>query len=98
MKFCDICQLCMKRNLQNGNIVYECSCGNKVVAQNDELCIFSEVYIDTSDSIEKYTTYINNSIYDDTVNLIKKTCPKCGSEYMKHLHISESMISVHTHC
>lgn len=95
MKFCVNCKLCMKRTLTNGHIVYECVCGHKSVAENHELCIFHEVIGEQGETIDKYATYIKNAANDATVNLIKRTCENCGAEYMKHLHVSDAMISVY---
>jgi hypothetical protein len=94
MKFCEHCDSCMKRVTDGGNIFYRCVCGNTMEASDDDLCIFTEKYID-EDSIDKYNMIIKNAPFDKSINLIKKECPGCKKEYMAHIHVSENETSVY---
>ena len=95
MKFCKICQLCMKREIRDNTVIYVCFCGNVQDGENEDLCINEEKFINTQ-TIEQYNNIIKNSAFDKTANLINKTCDKCNRDYMTHVIISENEISIYT--
>ena len=61
MKFCSICNSKMNRIIKDGSIFYECECKNTVDAEDDELCVLDENFVD-EDNVDKYTEIIKNVI------------------------------------
>jgi hypothetical protein len=95
MKFCSICNSKMNRIIKDGSIFYECECKNTVDAEDDELCVLDENFVD-EDNVDKYTEIIKNSPYDKSANLIKRPCNKCTRTYMTHIHVSKHQTSIYT--
>lgn len=92
MKFCPICESCMKDDTRTGSLIYLCNvCGKNISATDEDLCLFVK---DNINELARYKDLIKRAPFDPTNKIIAKKCPKCNLDYMAFLRLTSSEIPV----
>ena len=84
MKFCPNCERVM---IRRAGLMFECSCGEKLMGDPSDAQIASSK---EGETIEMYRSLIKNAAFDQTNQFVKKDCPQCHRDYMVQLRIGPS--------
>lgn len=86
MRFCEVCDRAMVRNISTGKVVYRCVCGNSIPGAPHEARLGGASFT-TAETTEMYERLISNAPADRTGQLVLRDCTACGLNYMTLLRI-----------
>jgi DNA-directed RNA polymerase subunit M/transcription elongation factor TFIIS len=86
MKFCPECKSRLNPHAIGDKLIFKCTCGNEYDAEPEDTLRKAEV-LNASESSQKYEVFIDNAVYDPGSNIVRKTCDKCGKDYMTRIYV-----------
>ena len=95
MKFCDECSSILTPNTSTGNLVFRCRCGKLFNSTPEDTLRFEE-YMESSESKEKFQTFIDNSAFDPAGMKVNKTCKNCYMPYLTMIYVGNSETPLYT--
>lgn len=89
MKFCNLCNSCMRMDVIAGVVTFTCCCKNVVIGGDEDACIYN-VDFTSSDNIGNYSKLLRTIAADPTINTIYNECKMCHRSYMGLIRITEN--------
>ena len=71
---------------KTGELIFRCKCCKIYNSEPNDTLRFEE-YMESSESKEKYQTFINNSAFDPAGYKINKPCESCGVPYLTMIRV-----------
>src|SRR3989304_9788735 len=88
MKFCIECSSILIPSVKTGELTFHCKCG-KIYTSDDNDTLRFEEYMESSESKEKYQTFIDNSAFDPVGYKINKLCDECKMPYLTLIRVGK---------
>lgn len=82
MRFCPQCESIMSKNtIDSNDIKFVCHCGVEEKSDPSDT-LMEEEYLNVAESAQKHEVFVQNSPHDPAGKRVKRTCGKCGLDYM----------------
>jgi DNA-directed RNA polymerase subunit M/transcription elongation factor TFIIS len=94
MHFCDVCGRAMSRDTSSGRVKFRCPCSNTVDGTAKDARISGAV-LGAGQTTEMYRLLIQTAPYDRTNQLVARTCPECGLDYMTQIRVGDAEIIIY---
>ena len=88
MKFCIECSSILIPSVKTGELTFHCKCGKIYTSDANDTLRFEE-YMESSESKEKYQTFIDNSAFDPAGYKINKLCDECKMPYLTLIRVGK---------
>ena len=96
MKFCPMCDRVMVRDTSSGEVRFSCTVCGEIVPGDAYDARVGGAVLGAGETTEMYKRLIQVSPFDRVNQLVAKSCPKCGLDYMTQIRVGESEAIVYT--
>lgn len=94
MRFCGACGRVMRVETGTGSVEYSCSCGRQEAGGPEAARVFGDVLTST-EVTEMYDRLVRSAPFDRTCQLVAKTCPDCGLDYMSQIRVGAAEVIIY---
>ena len=97
MKFCSNCSMHIKKEINNGELVFMCICGKIMPSNSDDTLISETIYSaehDRKNNQNDIDELIMNEKTDEASRKELIDCPGCGMDYMVMIIVKDSVLYV----
>lgn len=90
MKFCEVCDNVLQKSTATGFLMTKCPICLTEKATQAEDSLMYEKFVTSGSSNSKYSTFITQASFDQTIRNVNKPCQKCGKKWTKRIRIGEN--------
>lgn len=94
MHFCSNCGRAMIRDPSSGSVVFRCPCGTEVKGAPEDVRIGGAV-LSAKETTEMYRRLIQTAPFDRTNQLVQRSCPNCGLDYMVQIRVGVAEVIIY---
>jgi DNA-directed RNA polymerase subunit M/transcription elongation factor TFIIS len=94
MRFCKNCGRAMIRDPSSGAVVFRCPCGTEEAGGPEDARVFGYV-LGAGETTEMYRLLIRTAAHDRTNQLVHRSCPECGLDYMTQIRVGDAEVIVY---
>lgn len=94
MRFCDNCGRAMVRDPSSGVVVFRCPCGVEETGAAADARV-SGAILGAGETTEMYRRLITTAPFDRTNQLVSRSCPSCGRDYMTQIRVGPAEVIIH---
>ena len=84
----------MVRDPSSGTVVFRCPCGVEEEGDPIDARVGGAV-LGAGETTEMYRLLIHKAPYDRTNQLVRRSCPDCGRDYMVQIRVGDAEVIIH---
>jgi DNA-directed RNA polymerase subunit M/transcription elongation factor TFIIS len=94
MRFCKNCGRVMRRDPSSGSVVFRCHCGEEIEGGAGDARVGGAV-LGSAETLDMYRLLIRGAPFDRTNQLVRRSCPDCGLDYMVQIRVGDAEVIVY---